>query len=205
MSLSELEKLKSKWFRNKEDCGCNKVRAKIKKAGRSFLQSQRKIAVMFSGGLDSTYAAWSLRNSGFDVTLYNVRWIFENPKHNNVQEFAATKAAAEKLGLPLEVLGVFRVNSRHCGNVMRIPTIASMLICHRNLRFDRLATGMAPSISERDYHWNQLLKAIATHCMPGMEIIHPRDGIKRSELVKMLPESLLQLIYSGPAKKDDGE
>jgi hypothetical protein len=202
MSISE--DLRSKWARFLPgNCGgCVKRRAAIKKIARSFLRKDKKTAVMFSGGLDSAYVAWKLKQDGEPVELYHVRWLFDAAE-DNARELSAAQLIAYKLGLKLNILGTIRVSKEHAGNVMRIPTIFSMLVCHRTLRFDRLATGMAPSISGRDHHWHWL-ESMSKYCMPGLEIVHPRDGILRSRISELMPQYLVDLVYSA-RDKDDGE
>lgn len=167
----------------------------------SRVTGRKRVAVMFSGGLDSTYAAWKLKNDGHSVELYHVRMLFEN--RDNEPETVAARRVAEVLGLPFHLLAEVWVPTDHAGRVMRVPVIAAAVLCHSELQFDVLATGMAPSISPRDKGWDLSLRCMADSCMPGVEIAHPRDGVLRSNI--WLPTNLRELVYSGPGHKGDDQ
>lgn len=201
-NTKRLSELRTAWAKV---VGCQECARKRRKAIvklQSFFRGQPHVAVMFSGGLDSTYVAWYLKEIGHKVQLYHVRWLYDT-NDTNAQELAKATAIAEKLQLPLHILGTMRVDKAHTGNVMRVPTIGAMMICHRHLRFDKLATGMAPSISERDHGWHSVLQGLADRCMPKLEIIHPRDGTLRSEITQLIPADLRAMVYSRVVKGDD--
>lgn len=201
--MKRQEQLLSRWGRYllpKPCNGCLKRRAAIKKLVKGTVGASKEVAVMFSGGLDSTYAAYTARQAGHKVSLFHVRWLYASSRENEA-ELKAAERIADWLKLPLHVLGEVWIAPGHVGNIMRVPIIGSMIICHRKVWFEVLATGLAPGISERDLSWHKLLEATAENCMPGLELWHPRGGILRSKIE--LPEELREMTFSRIEKGDD--
>lgn len=121
-------------------------------------------------------------------------------------ELDAAKALAAELDLPLAVMATLQHHGGHSGHIMRVPTIGAMVICHRHMNdFGYLATGLSPEFTERDSLWNELLLDMINRCRPGMKLLHPRDGITRSEMLAELPANLRERLYVGPGRKDDRE
>lgn len=198
-NTNSLSVLQTKWRRFVTECeGCRRRRAPIKKAVNWLIG--KRVALMFSGGLDSTYCALKLKRDGHIVDLYHVQILWDDEKDNS-DELKAAINIAKELNLPLHLIGTLKVQKAHKGQTMRVPIISAAMICHRSLKFSTLATGMAPSISERDAHWHTIMTAMAEHCMPGLKIVHPRDGILRSEL--KMPSNLRKMVYSGSEKGDE--
>jgi len=202
--MSKSSELQSKWNKIIGCGGCAKRRLAIKKAAKQFLRHKRRVAVMFSGGLDSTYVAWKLKQQGNKVDLYHLHWTYTGGTGtlDNSREFEAAAEIAKLLKLPLYDMGRIIVPSEHHGLIMRLPILGSLLICHKELTFDTLATGMAPGISDRDLGWHHVLEDMASHCMPTLSIIHPRDGILRSKIKGLMPRMLGDRVYSHEEKDD---
>lgn len=195
------EAIREQWRKILGCEGCARRRAKIKKAARSFLKPQNNVAVMFSGGLDSAYCAYKLRDAGHKVELVHVTWTYSSG--SNTPELLAARAIAERLELPLIELSEVIVPLAQTGDIMRVPTIGAMMICHRKMKFEKLAIGIAPSLNERDYGWSQALDALKASCMPDLEIIYPRDNMTRSQVKEATPDWLQGLTYSRYEKAEN--
>lgn len=67
----------------------------------SFISNSKKIVVAFSGGLDSMYQAFFLRDKGYDVYLLHVSNI---NKYTNGQERKVVEQFAKDFNFPLEIV-----------------------------------------------------------------------------------------------------
>lgn len=196
---TNLQSLKQKWDKVLHGCAeCNKRRAAIKKV-LGF--ENKKVALMFSGGLDSTYAAWKLKQDEYAVTLFHVEWQYNNTNFNT-EETASAIELAHLLELPFVSLGTVNVpvggsEANPAMNIMRVPTIGSMLICHRTLReYGYIGTGLHPSEEPIDQHWHELLQQLCDLCMPGTTVLHPADGVGRNTMGNSLPPCIRTHVYS---------
>ena len=66
---------------------------------RDFFQECPKVALGFSGGVDSAYLLWAGRHWGCDLTAYYVRTAFQ-PEF----EYEDARRLAEEVGVPLRVV-----------------------------------------------------------------------------------------------------
>jgi 7-cyano-7-deazaguanine synthase in queuosine biosynthesis len=159
-------------------------------------------AVLFSGGLDSAYTAWHLAKQGYEVHLYHNPWRYKGSGEGE-GEIVSAQAAAKLLGLPLLTLGSVEVENTH--NVMRVPTLGAMLICHRALPpYKVYAYGGHPSTYELDAKWVRILQAMCDVWHPGSKIQTPADGKTRKELMAALPKELISALFSCYKTKLDG-
>ena len=66
-----------------------------------FVENKNKVVVAFSGGLDSVYQSFILREKGYDVTLLHVA---NMNRYTNGQEVKVAKEFAEKFNFPIEIV-----------------------------------------------------------------------------------------------------
>lgn len=181
--------------------GCQKRRSKIIQA------LSRKAIVLFSGGLDSTYAALTLRKK-YDVELWHASWTYEGYESNLETERA--KAIAEKLGLPLFVMGSWVTFKEHAqgagGHIMRVPVLATAVLSHRTLQsVGTLAFGGHPSEYKWDARWVEFLQDAVESLRPGTQILSPCDGIPRQKMLREIPNDIRSLLFSCYQTTQEGE
>ena len=68
---------------------------------KKFKNNHNKAVVAFSGGLDSVYQSFILREQGYDVTLLHVA---NMNRYTNGQEVKVAKEFAEKFNFPVEIV-----------------------------------------------------------------------------------------------------
>lgn len=66
---------------------------------RSFFEKYRRVAVAFSGGIDSAYVLWAAKNYGCEIGVYYVRSAFQP-----AFELSDAKRFCSELGLRLSIL-----------------------------------------------------------------------------------------------------
>ena len=71
------------------------------------MEQNKKVLVLFSGGLDSIYQAMKLREEGYSVSLFHMK---NQNKYTNGQEVKVSKAFAEKYNFPI-VYGDFKASN----------------------------------------------------------------------------------------------
>lgn len=202
MSTKSYTELLKKWGYALSGCtGCSRRKNAIKKWVTHATKRKKMAAVLFGGGLDSTYSAIQMQKAGYNVHLYHTVWSCDDV--NTQWETEAAVRIAQHLDLPLHIMCEIKVKKEDFPHIMWMPTMAGLLICHQTLRFDILATGLSPMISDRDLNWSLVLSDMAHRCMPNLEIVHPRDGILRSNI--KLPETLQSMIYTYADRKGDEE
>lgn len=189
MSTNKRSDLLDRWFKKEGLC-----HSKNKHKHRE----TKKVAVMFSGGLDSTYAAWYMKSQGYDVDLFHVNWTYTNsPKVEGDSDTNCAERVAKKLELPLHILGQVVIPSKINAGVGMIPPIAAMILCHQTYDFDLLATGIEdPRMDGFEVQCAGAVEAIAKECMPWVEVVHPRAFKSAKEIWEELPDELLPLQAS---------
>ena len=130
-----------------------------------------KIALLFTGGLDSTYVAWKLLEEGNEVDLYFVK-VHWGGQHDPEEE--AAKSLAMDLGCRLEILG--EVDLPLAYGQYELPVILSMFLCSLFMtdvpknypwdvrrKYDAIATGLSPQLDKsstspygNDADWQKL-------------------------------------------------
>ncbi len=191
---TNLSKTRSLWSNVLNIIECEQCKQRRRKI-RKFIKGEHSAVVMFSGGLDSTYTALEL-SKNYNVTLYHIKWEYLKKDSGYASEYNAATKIASTLDLTLDILATMKIESVHCGHIMRVPIIGMMSICHRSMNFDVLGTGLTPSTSDRDAQWCELLQVFANQCMPNLEIVHPRDGISREDQWKVISDEIKPLIVS---------
>ena len=149
-----------------------------------------KIAVMFSGGLDSTYVAYVMSLMHDPVVLYNV-----TASHPLYQD--TVRDLAKELDCELRV--VAKIKGYWDTRIMRIPFVGAATICNIDMyegNFDMVATGLNPSTDKADKKQIPLLQKMVDDCMSNVLLTHPGDGVTRREKWDYLPERLRLLTRS---------
>ncbi len=189
MNTNKRSNLLNRWFKWESPCV-----SKMKHKERD----RKKVAVMFSGGLDSTYAAWYMKSQGYEVHLFHVNWTYtDSPTVEGDSDTACAVRVAQQLELPLHVLGKVVIPGKIDTGVGMIPPIAAMILCHRTHDFDILATGIEdPRMAGMQVQCAGTVEAIAKECMPWVEVVHPRAFKSAKEIWRELPEELLPLQAS---------
>jgi 7-cyano-7-deazaguanine synthase in queuosine biosynthesis len=170
--------------------------------------------LMFSGGLDSTGALWSLlKNTKYNLHIHHLHLI------NKENRAAVEKQAVINI---LSYISKGHANIKYSESYHQYPTYSYLnkmndgLAIHENFMFDsdiynfiagnicmclpnikRVAIGRTlsddnPVIRERATRGNELLKLFA----PDVEKIYPVEHLSKAEIYNMLPEDLRNLTWS---------
>jgi len=192
VNMSRLSRLLDNWWKPKKDEFC-KTRRK-----HQVRNPPNKVAVIFSGGLDSTWTAWYLKEEGYDVELFHLKWKYmDNDQFEGPQDTEAAIKIADQLGLKLTMIGSAEAPD---DNYLMLPMITSMLCCHSKYDFDFLATGLEDQrLSPSWVECQGIVEVIAKECMPWVTVMHPRFLKTKSEMRKELPGSLLSLQTTPPS------
>jgi 7-cyano-7-deazaguanine synthase in queuosine biosynthesis len=170
--------------------------------------------LMFSGGLDSTGALWTLlKDTKYKLHLHHLHLI------NKEQRAAAEHQAVVNI---LSYISKTHKNIKYSESYHQYPThsylskISDGLVLHENFMFDsdiynfiagticlclpnikRVAVGRTKSddnldVRQRAIRGNELLKLFA----PDIEKIYPVEHLIKAEIYNMLPEELRNLTWS---------
>jgi len=153
---------------------------------------------MFSGGMDSTWVAWHLKNEGYNVELFHITWTYlDEDKFEGPKDTEAAIKVADYLDLPLHILGSVEIPGGLGNNVITSPAMAAMILCHSTHDFDFFATGIEDQrMGSCLVECRDTIEVIARSCMPWVTVTHPREFKTKKEIRAELPRALLSLQSS---------
>ena len=175
---------------------------------------QSDTLLMFSGGLDSTGALWTLlKETEYNIHLHHLHLI------NKEKRTAAEQQAVVNI---LSYISKTHKNIKYSESYHQYPTysylskISDGLVLHENFMFDsdiynfiagnicmclpnikRVAIGRTksddnPEVRERATRGDKLLKLFS----PNVQKIYPVEHLTKSEIYNMLPEELRNITWS---------
>ena len=97
-------------------CCCMRIHSEKTMDLKSFFEINNKVAVAFSGGVDSSFLLFAAVNSGADVTAYYVKSQFQ-PDF----EFRDAKTVADRCGATLRVIEIDVLSEarKKCTNIQK--------------------------------------------------------------------------------------
>ncbi len=166
---------------------------------------EKKIGLLFSGGIDSTFLARSLKDQGIDFTCYTAA--LEQPGLKSSEDLKSAKKVAKELGLRLRTRTIrldeverylkLVVPQIEDNNVVKVGVALTLYIACEMAKNDRVKVIFSGLGSEEIFagyerHKNSL--DLNSECLSGIRKIYERD-LYRDDVITMANNLELRLPY----------
>jgi 7-cyano-7-deazaguanine synthase in queuosine biosynthesis len=170
---------------------------------------KKNIAILWSGGLDSTYLLYNALKEGNTVTAFYIN-IMNNKNKTKMEKNAINnlKIELEKLNLKnFRVVFPFSINVENVNESLEFQQVPIWIfaltqilnggLSHKSYNFDEIQIGYVSNddalsiIDEISKVYNSLVKLFSNSSIKKAKLTFPLKRIKKDRIIQELPESLL--------------